>query len=156
MSQYTTESNVVYNTYFENSMQTAFICSRIEGRQSWRPLAYWRYECIRQRRARIPSLRERWRTGCPRQSVKLMSFRPIGFDPQVSHRFVQIAQLVEQWIENPRVGGPIPSLDTIFRCSSIGRDSYSRIAQWQQRQTVNLKVAGSIPAPGAITQLVRL
>ncbi len=31
----------------------------------------------------------------------------------------QIAQSVEQGIENPRVGGSIPSLGTIFRCDEI-------------------------------------
>ena len=30
-------------------------------------------------------------------------------------RFAQIAQLVEQWTENPRVAGSIPALGTILR-----------------------------------------
>ncbi len=33
----------------------------------------------------------------------------------------QIAQSVEQGIENPRVGGSIPSLGTKFLLSSVGR-----------------------------------
>ena len=31
----------------------------------------------------------------------------------------QVAQLVEQRTENPRVGGSIPPLGTIFSCSCI-------------------------------------
>ena len=36
-------------------------------------------------------------------------------------RFAQIAQLVEQWIENPRVAGSIPALGTTCGHSSSGR-----------------------------------
>ena len=36
-------------------------------------------------------------------------------------RFAQIAQLVEQWTENPRVAGAIPALGTICGHSSSGR-----------------------------------
>ena len=35
--------------------------------------------------------------------------------------FAQIAQLVEQWTENPRVAGSIPALGTICGLSSSGR-----------------------------------
>ena len=36
-------------------------------------------------------------------------------------RFAQIAQLVEQWTENPRVAGSIPALGTTCGLSSSGR-----------------------------------
>ena len=36
-------------------------------------------------------------------------------------RFAQIAQLVEQWTENPRVAGSTPALGTICGLSSSGR-----------------------------------
>ena len=36
-------------------------------------------------------------------------------------RFAQIAQLVEQWTENPRVAGSIPALGTTCGHSSSGR-----------------------------------
>ena len=36
-------------------------------------------------------------------------------------RYAQIAQLVEQWTENPRVAGSIPALGTICGLSSSGR-----------------------------------
>ncbi len=35
--------------------------------------------------------------------------------------YAQVAQLVEQWTENPRVAGSIPALGTICECSSSGR-----------------------------------
>ena len=35
------------------------------------------------------------------------------FDPAYPAFYGQIAQLVEQWIEDPRVGGSIPSLATL-------------------------------------------
>ena len=52
----------------------------------------------------------------------------------------QIAQSVEQGIENPRVGGSIPSL---------GTTNNSSLAQSVERRTVNPQVAGSSPAGGA-------
>ncbi len=51
----------------------------------------------------------------------------------------QIAQSVEQGIENPRVGGSIPSLGT----------NNSSLVQSVERRTVNPYVAGSSPAGGA-------
>lgn len=33
--------------------------------------------------------------------------------------YAEVAQLVEQWTENPRVGGSIPSLGTIIYPSSL-------------------------------------
>ena len=50
----------------------------------------------------------------------------------------QIAQSVEQGIENPRVGGSIPPRGTI-----------SSLVQSVERWTVNPYVAGSSPAGGA-------
>ena len=35
-----------------------------------------------------------------------------GFEPLLRRQFAQIAQLVEQWTENPRVAGSIPALGT--------------------------------------------
>ncbi len=35
-----------------------------------------------------------------------------GFEPLPGRQFAQIAQSVEQWTENPRVGGSIPPLGT--------------------------------------------
>ena len=49
-----------------------------------------------------------------------------------------VAQLVEQRIENPRVGGSIPPRGTI-----------SSLVQSVERWTVNPYVAGSSPAGGA-------
>ena len=52
-------------------------------------------------------------------------------------RFAQIAQLVEQWTENPRVAGSIPALGTNMRewlsgraspCQGEGREFESRLA----------------------------
>ena len=54
----------------------------------------------------------------------------------------QIAQSVEQGIENPRVGGSIPSLGT----------NNSSLVQSVERRTVNPYVAGSSPAGGANTK----
>ena len=51
----------------------------------------------------------------------------------------QIAQSVEQGIENPRVGGSIPSLGT----------NYSSLVQSVERRTVNPYVTGSSPVEGA-------
>ena len=51
----------------------------------------------------------------------------------------QIAQSVEQGIENPRVGGSIPSLGT----------NYSSLVQSVERRTVNPYVTGSSPVGGA-------
>jgi hypothetical protein len=39
--------------------------------------------------------------------------RPVAFAEYPKALFAQIAQLVEQRIENPRVGGSIPPLGTI-------------------------------------------
>ena len=53
------------------------------------------------------------------------------------HFYAQIAQLVEQWTENPRVTGSIPVLGTIMRewlsgraspCQGEGREFESRLA----------------------------
>ena len=52
----------------------------------------------------------------------------------------QIAQSVEQGIENPRVGGSIPSLGT----------NNSSLVQSVERRTVNPYVTGSSPVRGAI------
>ena len=52
----------------------------------------------------------------------------------------QIAQSVEQGIENPRVGGSIPSLGTKYNSSLV---------QSVERRTVNPYVTGSSPVGGA-------
>ena len=52
----------------------------------------------------------------------------------------QIAQSVEQGIENPRVGGSIPSLGTNYNSSLV---------QSVERRTVNPYVTGSSPVGGA-------
>ena len=54
-----------------------------------------------------------------------------------SHLRAGIAQLVEQRIENPRVGGSIPPPGTIFLSAGI--------AQLVERITRNDEVRGSIP-----------
>ena len=38
-----------------------------------------------------------------------------GFEPLLGRQYAQIAQLVEQGTENPRVAGSIPALGTIMR-----------------------------------------
>ena len=43
------------------------------------------------------------------------------FEPVPGRHFAQIAQLVEQRTENPRVAGSIPALGTICGLSSSGR-----------------------------------
>ena len=42
----------------------------------------------------------------------------------------QVAQLVEQRIENPRVGGSIPSLGTIFRRIALALTCFVRGAEF--------------------------
>ena len=62
-----------------------------------------------------------------------------------------IAQLVEQGIENPRVGGSTPPRGTMnfkFWCSSNIKIC-SSLVQSVERRTVNPYVAGSSPAGGA-------
>ena len=45
-------------------------------------------------------------------------FRVANFLP---NQYAQVAQLVEQWTENPRVAGSIPALGTTCGLSSSGR-----------------------------------
>ena len=55
-------------------------------------------------------------TVCPFLSIST-SFRQEGCTActkSVGNPSAQVAQLVEQWTENPRVGGSIPPLGTIF------------------------------------------
>ena len=54
----------------------------------------------------------------------------------------EIAQSVEQWTENPRVGGSIPPLTTIF----CGNSSVV------ERHVANVNVAGSNPVSRSITE----
>ena len=60
----------------------------------------------------------------------------------------QIAQSVEQGIENPRVGGSIPSLGTIENSKKI--ISFAQIAQSVEQGIENPRVGGSIPSLGTI------
>ena len=51
----------------------------------------------------------------------------------LSLRHAQIAQLVEQWTENPRVAGSIPALGTI----------YADVAHLVERHLAKVEVASS-------------
>ena len=51
--------------------------------------------------------------GLIRASRGAVTQRPVAFAEYPKALFAQIAQLVEQRIENPRVGGSIPPLGTI-------------------------------------------
>ena len=67
---------------------------------------------------------------------------------QKNNLYAQIAQLVEQWTENPRVTGSIPVLGTIMRewlsgraspCQGEGREFESRLALFSfKRESKNL------------------
>ncbi len=63
-----------------------------------------------------------------------------------------VAQLVEQRIENPRVGGSIPSPATIFmeRGLTICPDGW--VAQLVEQRIENPRVGGSIPSPATMQQ----
>ena len=54
-------------------------------------------------------------------------------------RFAQIAQLVEQWTENPRVAGSIPALGMLFAITD------GILAQSVEHLTFNQVVRGSNP-----------
>ncbi len=66
----------------------------------------------------------------------------------------QIAQSVEQGIENPRVGGSIPPLGTIFRFF-FKKKPNAQIAQSVEQGIENPRVGGSIPPLGTILKASR-
>ena len=71
----------------------------------------------------------------PRSKVQIASLSLDAQEPRrfntrpfevTSFKFAQVAQLVEQGIENPRVGGSIPSLGTIPKHESpVGLAAFS-------------------------------
>ena len=65
------------------------------------------------------------------------------------HAVAQIAQSVEQGIENPRVGGSIPSLGTIKFYYPFLK---AQIAQSVEQGIENPRVGGSIPSLGTISK----
>ena len=50
---------------------------------------------------------------------KVIGSNPIPATHQLSLMYAQLAQLVEQWTENPRVSGSIPELGTIGNSSGF-------------------------------------
>ena len=97
-------------------------------------------------------------------AVRLHCFYKISVDlawqnPFNTTRIAQIAQSVEQRIENPRVGGSIPPLGTIFWCLVQllplaayfnQHDVFAQIAQSVEQRIENPRVGGSIPPLGTI------
>ena len=72
---------------------------------------------------------------------------PLGVEipqprPLARERFAQIAQLVEQRTENPRVAGSIPALGILL--GELG-NKYGALAQLVEHLTFNQVVRGSNP-----------
>ena len=56
-----------------------------------------------------------------------------------SERHAQVAQMVEQRTENPRVGGSIPLLGTIFPASGAAGFSHGVSYTWSNRELAALR-----------------
>ena len=69
---------------------------------------------------------------------------PLSVIQIIADRDAQIAQLVEQRTENPRVAGSIPALG-IFVAKSNEIIEYGRVAQLVEHLTFNQVVRGSNP-----------
>ena len=59
--------------------------------------------------------------------------------------YAQIAQLVEQRTENPRVAGSIPALGILSATNCWQKNEYGRVAQLVEHLTFNQVVRGSNP-----------
>ena len=70
---------------------------------------------------------------------KVIGSNPIPATTILLGMFAQIAQMVEQRTENPRVAGSIPALGTLFV------NKYGRVAQSVEHLTFNQVVRGSNP-----------
>ena len=82
-------------------------------------------------------------------------FISLSADGKIHKRNAQIAQLVEQRTENPRVAGSIPALG-IFVAKSNEIIEYGRVAQLVEHLTFNQVVRGSNPRTLIVEQAILL